>query len=269
MFTFRNKSVQCLKYLSKKMNTLTQVYNDLKGKNFIVVGSPKGIGFSVAKYIAREGGKVTLVSKNFQTRPNIFTAAETINDIIKKPSCMGVLCDINMPNQIQHVFNETMDVYGSINGVILMSETCYLKDTKTLFHTEVKHMNTNINGTYLFGQQFLQHMEDNNSQGHLIIVAPPLNKFFDDDDQWTNHFYYTMTKMNMSLMSKYWDKEFTSVSVNTLWPKITVPLPKYQEKGDYKLPEYMGKAACKILKTDPLKCHGNHYIDYELNKLIR
>ena len=52
-------------------------------------------------------------------------------------------------------------------------------------------------------------------------------------------------------MSKYWDKEFTSVSVNTLWPKITIPLPKYQEQGDYKLPEDMGKAACKILKTDP------------------
>ena len=146
-----------------------------------------------------------------------------------------------------------------------MSEIAFLKNSKQLYPTELKHMNTNINGTYLFGQQILQHMEDNNSRGHLIIVAPPLNKFFDDDDQWKNHFYYTMTKMNMSLMSKYWDKEFPNVSVNTLWPKITIPLPKYQEKGDYKLPEDMAKAACKIFKTDPLKCHGNHYIDYDLN----
>ena len=44
---------------------------------------------------------------------------------------------------------------------------------------------------------------------------------------------------------------------------------KYQEKGDYKLPEDMAKAACKIFKTDPSKCHGNHYIDYDLNNLIR
>ena len=78
-----------------------------------------------------------------------------------------------------------------------------------------------------------------------------------------------MTKMNMSLMSKYWDREFTNVSVNTVWPKISVPLPKYKDRGSYILAEEMAKATCKIFKTDPLKCHGNHYIDQEINNLIR
>jgi NAD(P)-dependent dehydrogenase (short-subunit alcohol dehydrogenase family) len=269
MFGYRNAINIRMQTINKYMNTLTQVKNNFEGHNYIVVGSPKGIGFSIAKYLTANGAKVTLVGKHVNTRPNIFTAADEINEIVKKPSCMPVLCDINMPNQVQHVINETLDVHGSINGVVLMSEVAILKDSKQLYSMDLKHMNTNINGTYLFGQHILQHMEDNNSRGHLIIVAPPLNNFFDDDDQWKNHFYYTMTKMNMSLMSKYWDKEFPNVSVNTLWPKITIPLPKYQEKGDYKLPEEMAKAACKIFKTDPLKCHGNHYIDYDLNNLIR
>lgn len=259
-----------LKAMNRKMNTLTQIKQDFTNNNFIIVGSPKGIGFSIAKHLAFNGAKVTLVSPQFNTTPNIFTASDTINEIVKKPSCMGVICDTNTPSHIQHVINETLDVHGPINGLVLTSDVGYLKNSKDLYHIEAKKMNnSNINGTYLFGQMCLQHMEEENTGGHLIIVAPPLHEIYSDEDQWQNHFYYTMTKMNMSLMSKYWDKEFSNISVNTMWPKISVPLPKYQEKGDYKLPEDMAKAMCKIFKTDPLKCHGNHYIDADINALIR
>ena len=125
MFVFRNTKSKCLQILNKQMNTLTQVKNNFEGNNYIVVGSPKGIGFSIAKYLGREGANVTIVGKELHTKPNIFTAAEQINDITKKPCCMGVLCDINTPSQIQHVINETLDVQGSINGVVLMSEIAF------------------------------------------------------------------------------------------------------------------------------------------------
>ena len=266
MFSYR-KFTKLLMLINKKYNTLTPAINNFKGNNYIIVGSPKGIGYTIAKHLAINGAKVTLVGKRINTQQNIFTAAEEINDIVKKPSCMGVLCDINIPQQVDHVINETLDVHGSVNGLVLGYDCSYLKNTHTLYHTEMKHMTTNINGTYLFGQKYLQHMQEVNSFGHLLIIAPPLQKYYDNDDLWTNHLYYTMTKMNMSLMSKYWDKEFSKVSVNTLWPKITVPLPKYQEKGDYRLAEEMAKATCRIFKTNPLKCHGNHYIDYEVNNI--
>jgi len=251
------------------MNTLTQIKNNFKGNSYIIVGSPKGIGYSIAKNLAKNEANVVLVSNQFNSRPNIFTASEDINSIVKKTATTGIVCNANMPNEIQHVINETIDIYGSLNGVVLTNDTAYLKNTNDLYHVEMNHMNSNINKTYLFGQRYLQYTQEENIKGHLIIIAPPLNKLYHDDDQWTNHFYYTMTKLNMSLMSKYWDREFHNVSVNTLWPKITVPLPKYQEKGDYNLAEDMGKAACKIFKTDPLKCHGNHYIDYDLNNILR
>jgi NAD(P)-dependent dehydrogenase (short-subunit alcohol dehydrogenase family) len=270
MYLLRSILGMNLKAMNRKMNTLTQIKQDFTNNNFIIVGSPKGIGFSIAKHLAFNGAKVTLVSPQFNTTPNIFTASDTINEIVKKPSCMGVICDTNTPSHIQHVINETLDVHGPINGLVLTSDVGYLKNSKDLYHIEAKKMNnSNINGTYLFGQMCLQHMEEENTRGHLIIVAPPLHEIYSDEDQWQNHFYYTMTKMNMSLMSKYWDKEFSNISVNTMWPKISVPLPKYQEKGDYKLPEDMAKAMCKIFKTDPLKCHGNHYIDADINALIR
>jgi len=158
MFGYRNAINIRMQTINKYMNTLTQVKNNFEGHNYIVVGSPKGIGFSIAKYLTANGAKVTLVGKHVNTRPNVFTAADEINEIVKKPSCMPVLCDINMPNQVQHVINETLDVHGSINGVVLMSEVAILKDSKQLYSMDLKHMNTNINGTYLFGQHILQHI---------------------------------------------------------------------------------------------------------------
>ena len=95
MFVFRNTKSKCLQILNKQMNTLTQVKNNFEGNNYIVVGSPKGIGFSIAKYLTANRAKVTLVGKHVNTRPNVFTAADEINEIVKKPSCMPVLCDIN------------------------------------------------------------------------------------------------------------------------------------------------------------------------------
>ena len=44
----------------------------------------------------------------------------------------------------------------------------------------------------------------------------------DNSDWWVNHFYYSMSKFNMSLMAKYWNKEFQNIAVNTLWPRTTI-----------------------------------------------
>ena len=38
-------------------------------------------------------------------------------------------------------------------------------------------------------------------------------QMLDEDNWWINHLYYSMSKFNMSLMSKFWDKEFPNVAV--------------------------------------------------------
>ena len=84
MFAFRPIMNHCVHKINRHMNILTQVKQDFTNNNFIIVGSPKGIGFSIAKHLAFNGAKVTLVSPQFNTTPNIFTASDTINEIVKK-----------------------------------------------------------------------------------------------------------------------------------------------------------------------------------------
>ena len=75
----------------------------------------------------------------------------------------------------------------------------------------------------------------------------------------------------MSLMAKYWNKEFKNIGINTLWPRTTINTAPVQNilGGDAmtnisRTTDIMGDAAEIILKSDPEKCNGNNYIDDEV-----
>ena len=258
----------------KKDKTLKPVVENLKGKTYIVGGGSRGIGFNIAKKLALQGANVTILGKTMQKHPKlegtIFSAADEICDLVKKPSCMAVPCDIRVPKQIDHAIDETLDVYGNIHGVVLNASALCLNNTLNQTEKEVELMSSvNINGTYLLGQKVLKHMKNNNS-GHMLIIAPPLDMLY-TDEWWVNHFYYSMSKFNMSLMAKYWNKEFPHISVNTLWPRTTINTAPVQNLlgGDdmvniSRTTNIMGDAGKAILMSDPSKCHGKNFIDDEV-----
>ena len=92
-----------------------------------------------------------------------------------------------------------------------------------------------------------------------------------DDTWWVNHLYYSMSKFNMTLMAKYWNKEFPNIGVNTLWPRTTInTAPVKNLLGGEEMmnisrrTDIMGDAAKYILSSDPLKCTGKNFIDDEV-----
>ena len=75
----------------------------------------------------------------------------------------------------------------------------------------------------------------------------------------------------MTLMAKYWNKEFPNVGVNTLWPRTTInTAPVKNLLGGEKMmnisrrTDIMGDAAKYILASDIAKCSGKNYIDDEV-----
>ena len=92
-----------------------------------------------------------------------------------------------------------------------------------------------------------------------------------NDHWWVNHFYYSMSKFNMSMMAKYWNKEFSNISVNTLWPRTTINTAPVQNilggkemMNISRTTDIMGDAARYILMSDPMKCNGKNFIDDEV-----
>ena len=273
MNKIKNSVTYVLKSI-KKDTSLKPILPNLKGKTYIVAGGSRGIGYNIAKKIAIEGGNVIITGKTVTKHPKlegtVYTAAEDICNIVKKPSCTGIACDVRVENDIDHAINETLDIYGGLDGVILNASALCLNNTLNQTTKEVELMSSvNINGTYLMGQKCLKHIQKS-GHGSVLVIAPPLD-MLNNDDWWVNHLYYSISKFNMSLMAKYWNKEFPNVAVNTLWPRTTIataPVKNLlggQEMIDIsRTADIMGDAAKSILLADPKICNGKNFIDDEV-----
>lgn len=273
MNSFKNQYSYVLKSIKKDV-TLQPAVESLKGKTYIVSGASRGIGLNIAKKLAFQGANVTILGKTVHPHPKlkgtIFSAAEEVKAMSESGNCLAIPCDIRKSDDINHVIDKTTLKFGNIDGVVLNASALCLNNTLNQTEKEVKLMSSvNINGTYLFGQKCLQNMYKNET-GHMMIIAPPLDMLY-TDDWWVNHMYYSMSKFNMSIMAKYWNKEFKNIAVNTLWPRTTINTAPVRNilGGDEMMKvsrttDIMGDAAQKIFMSDPLICNGKNFIDDEV-----
>ena len=259
----------------KKDKTLLPKFENLNGKTYIVSGASRGIGLNIAKKLVQNGANVTIIGKTQEPHPKlegtIYSALEELQNIPNNKSIIQAFpCDIRKPIEIDITINETLKMNGKIDGLILNASALCLNDTLHQTKKEVDLMSSvNINGTYLFGQKCLQHMHKN-KEGHMLMIAPPIDMLYTDD--WlTNHLYYSMSKFNMSLMAKFWNKEFSNIGVNTLWPRTTINTAPVKNLlgGDEmvnisRTTDIMGDAAYHILAADPIICNGKNFIDDEV-----
>lgn len=273
MKAIKNNYAYVLKSI-KKDRTLKPVFENLNDKTYVISGGSRGIGYNIAKKLALQGANVVITGKTQTKHPKlegtIYSAAESICDLTKKTNCIAVPCDVRNPEQIDETIQETLGVFGSINGVVLNASALCLNSTLKQTRKEIDLMSgVNINGTFLMGQKCLNHIKKCN-HGNVLVISPPIDMLY-TDEWWVNHLYYSMSKFNMSLMAKFWDKEFPNVGVNTLWPRTTINTAPVKNilGGDEMMKisrttDIMGDAAKGIFLADPKICTGKNFIDDEV-----
>ena len=275
MNAIKNRYTYVLKSI-KKHSFLKPKLKDLSGKTYVISGGTRGVGLSIGKHLASLGANIALLGKTDNAHPKlegtIHTACQEVmmsrNNTESK--ALGLVCDIRKSNSIDNAINTVVKEFGSIDGVVLNASALCLSPTLKQSDKEIDLMSgVNINGTFRVGQRCLEHIK-NSDHGNVLLISPPLEMLY-DDDWWVNHLYYSMSKFNMSLIGKFWDKEFTHVGVNTLWPRTTLnTAPVRNILGGEEMaqisrtPDIMGEAAKHIICADPEICTGKNLIDDEV-----
>lgn len=258
----------------KKNPLLIPVKSSLDQKTILISGGTRGIGLSIGKSLASKGANIILLGKTQDPHPKlentIYSAANQLQAEFPSIYVQGIACDIRKEEDIKQCFEQIASQFGNIDGAVLNASALCLAPTLNQTKKEIDLMSqVNINGTFLMAQKCLEQIKSS-KHGHLLTISPPL-EMINNDDWWINHLYYSMSKFNMSLMAKYWAKEFPSIGVNTLWPRTTInTAPVRNILGGEEMinisrkSEIMGDAAAAIFLSDPEKCTGQNFIDDEV-----
>lgn len=235
----------------------------LKGKNIVITGGGRGLGYYMAKKCINEGANVIITGRN----------EDTLNKAQKElgPTCKYIVHDVSEADksndfllQCKSEFNAPIDSLISNAGVSL-HENIYTNVTLKGFDTQ---FNTNLRGAYFLCQAFLKmKLEEKTENANLIIISSETgNQCYDIP--------YGMTKAATNTLVKALSRRVykSGIRVNGIAPGVTLSdmTKDYAEASDsnmYRdcasnrifLPEEVAELACFLL-SDASRCISGEII---------
>lgn len=184
----------------------------LAGKVALVTGASKGIGASIAMYLAAEGASVVV---------NYSSSKEEAMHVVKKIQGSGgksiaVQANMTRPEEIQHLFSETVKVYGTLD-ILVNNAGIYLfapleEITPDHFH---KMFDLNVLGLFLATQEAVKIF--GNRGGSIINISSVVSTSHEPELS-----VYSATKGAVDALTRALAKELgpRKIRVNALNPGL-------------------------------------------------
>lgn len=144
----------------------------LKGQVAIVTGASRGIGKEIAKKLAEQGTKLTLVGSSSEV---ISTAEELkgqgFQDVI------AVQADVTKEEEVQKAVDQTMKEFGQVDILVNNAGVGFFKLTEEVTLDEWKKVfEVNVQGVFLGAKAVLPHMKAQKS-GTIITISSDVGRY--------------------------------------------------------------------------------------------
>lgn len=120
---FQRLKMNQLMKMSPRISTRVTSHISTEISNTLIL-CHKGNNYKAIEKLASHGSNICVIEqipKNHE-RTHTYSVAEHICEKLKRP-CISVLqCDMYNPKYINYAFNETEDIYGSIDGLVVYNE---------------------------------------------------------------------------------------------------------------------------------------------------
>ena len=137
----------------------------LHGRNAVVTGASEGIGFAIAKALAKEGAGVCLLSRS----PNKLEVAQ--KELIESGATVEtIVCDLSDSTQIASLKEHISEVFNHVDILVNNAGTARFTPFSEVVEDEFdEHVNLNIKAPYLLTQSLLEELTQ--AKGVVINVS--------------------------------------------------------------------------------------------------
>lgn len=243
---------------------------DIHDQVYFVTGASRGIGRSIALYLAQQGAKVVVAAKTVEESDARLPG--TIHSVVKEiedagGKALAVQLDVRDEQQIKAAIGKIIEVYGRLDGVVNNAGALYMTDIESTRMKDFDLMHAlNTRAIDLIIQEALPWLKAS-PNARILNISPPIVL----DPGWFV-FAYTRSKYAMSMATIGYAERFKSygIAVNSLWPETAVDTTAVRNKlgGDgtvamSRKPEFVARAAYLVL-TQPKDLTGQFFIDSQV-----
>ena len=177
----------------------------LEGKVAIVTGSTRGIGKAIVKRFAKEGAKVVV------SGTNVALIEQVTNEIRQDGgTAIGIKCDVSKLDEINNLYDKTLEEYGEINIVVNNAGIAVFKPFVEVDPETVRRIwDVNLFGTFFSGQRAAKEMIRQGKGGKIINMSSL------SEEVGTAHLtQYSTTKGGIKIMTKCMALELAEHRIN-------------------------------------------------------
>ncbi len=136
----------------------------LKDKVYIITGGSKGIGESITRAIADEGGTVVIATRSQEATDRLVAEIEAAGGVAH-----GIIGDLQTAEQCRKVIAETFERYGRIDGIVNnagFNDGAGLTDGPEAFRRSI---DVNLHHYYDLVHYALPHLKE--SKGSVVNIS--------------------------------------------------------------------------------------------------
>lgn len=140
---------------------------NLTGRNFLITGGGRGIGFACAKAIAQLGGGIAVIDALAEPVEEFHTLSERFG--VKTSFVRG---DVTTQTSLEAAFDQSVQAMGQLHGGLLAAGICV--DQPLLeadWEVCQKTFNVNIMGLFWTLKLLAKHLVDTETPGSIVTIA--------------------------------------------------------------------------------------------------
>ena len=247
---------------------VSQSTKKLLGKNILITGGGRGLGFYIAQKCILEGANVVIVGRN----------EDVLKTASKKLQCQYIAFDLSDISNISKMLNEAINMLdGRIdclvnNAGISLHEKSMMEVTLETFD---KQLDINLKAPYFLTQNFIKHCIDvHNKKASVVFVSSERGLYCDEIP-------YGLIKAAINSLTRGIARRHVrnGIRVNAIAPGITESdmtiadrtknmACEYNCGGRFFLPEEVAETAAFIL-SDEANCINGEIIACDQGNYLR